>query len=389
MDQQNTERQLKYRRLGFQAVYLAACALEGRCPQGDWTRGLGGLYHFCEFHAISSVVTMALENAWKEAPASESDMKQWRQARDKAIRKNILLNAELQRILAFLESIGCWYMPLKGSLLQFDYPQFGMRQMSDNDILCDPNKSEEIYRFMLDSGYSCELHNQGNHDEFIRQPVYNFEIHRSLFKPETAPELAAYYADIHERSRKDPENAFGYHLSQEDFYIYLTAHAYRHFVVSGIGIRNLMDVYVYLRKHQLELDWAYLEQELTKLGAWDFERWCRRVSFLLFENPALEPEISAADLAMLDAFFASGTFGTEEQLLRKAMEQNVRAGRSKVRFFLERMFPSREMLGIMYPIVRKQKWLVPFVWVYRLFVSLLKRPGRVFREMISFFRKVK
>ena len=387
MDQQTTERQLKYRQLGFRAVYLAACALNGQCPQGDWSQGLEELYRFCKFHSVTAIAAMALEQVWKTAPATEPEMKQWRQARDKAIRKNILLNAERQRILAFLESIGCWYMPLKGSLLQFDYPQFGMRQMGDNDILCDPAKTEEIYRFMLESGYSCELHNQGNHDEFIRQPVYNFEIHRTLFKPETAPELAAYYADIHERSRKDPDNAFGYHLSQEDFYIYLTAHAYRHFVVSGIGIRNLMDVYVYLGKHQQELDWTYLEQELTKLGAWDFERWCRRVSFQLFENPALMPEISAADLAMLDAFFASGTFGTEEQLLRKAMEYNARSGHSRGYFFLQRMFPSGEMLGIMYPVVRGRKWMVPFVWIYRLVISLVRKPGRVIRELKSIFRK--
>ena len=317
MDQKN-ENLIRCRTLGFRAVYLAACALRNQCPQGNWQADLEELYRFCKFHSITSIAAMALEEAWKIAPAEESAMKQWRQTRDKAIRKNILLNAERERILNWMESIGCWYMPLKGSLLQFDYPQFGMRQMGDNDILCDPVKAEEIYRFMLESGYRCEVHNQGNHDQFIRQPVYNFEIHRALFKPETAPEFAAYYADIHERSRKDPNNDYGYHMSPDDFYIYVTAHAYRHYVVSGIGIRNLMDVYVYLEKHGDGLDWDYIQRELTGLGAWDFECWCRRMSKALFGEPNLAPEVSDADLAVLDAFFASGTFGTEEQLLRKA-----------------------------------------------------------------------
>ena len=389
MEQRDTEKQLKYRQLGLRAVYLAACALHDQCPQGDWQQDLESLYRFCKFHSITAIAAMALEKVWRTAPADDNAMKQWRQARDKAIRKNVLLNAERQRIMDWMESIGCWYMPLKGSLLQFDYPQFGMRQMSDNDILCDSTKSEEIYSFMLENGYSCELHNQGNHDEFVRQPVYNFEIHRTLFKPETAPELAAYYADIHQRSRKDPNNGFGYHLRDEDFYIYLTAHAYRHFVVSGIGIRNLMDVYIYLEKHGAGLDWDYIQGELTQLGAWDFECWCRRMSKALFGEPNLAPELSDADLAVLDAFFASGTFGTEEQLLRKAMEANSGKKGNKAGYFLRRVFPSGEMLGVMYPIVRGRPWLVPFVWVYRLVISVFKRPARVLRELKSFFRKYK
>lgn len=381
-----TDNQVHMRKLGMEATYLAGCALHGAVPRCDGM-DLEELYRFCKFHSITAIVTMALEERWKTEPAPAPEMKRWREARDKAIRKNILLNAERERILGFMESIGCWYMPLKGSLLQFDYPKFGMRQMGDNDILCDPEKTEEIYRFMVDSGYSCELHNQGNHDEFIRQPVYNFEIHRALFKPETAPELAAYYADIHQRSIKDAGNSFGYHLSPEDFYIYLTAHAYRHFVVSGIGIRNLMDVYVFLTKYEDALNWDYIRQELEKVDAVDFEDWCRRISKLLFGDPNTEPEIAEADLKVLDAFFASGTFGTEAQLLRKAMEANTGKTGGRGGYFLRRMFPSQELLSVMYPVVKGRKWLVPFVWVYRLIKSLLRRPGRVLRELKSFFRK--
>lgn len=383
-----TEKQINMRKLGMDASYLSCCALHGQIPQRR-SFDLNELYRFCKFHSITAIVTMALEEIWKTQPDEETAMKQWRQARDKAIRKNVLLNAERERILGFMESIGCWYMPLKGSLLQFDYPKFGMRQMGDNDILCDPEKTEEIYQFMMGSGYSCELHNQGNHDEFIRQPVYNFEIHRALFKPETAPELAAYYADIHSRSVKDDGNAYGYHMSREDFYIYLTAHAYRHFVVSGIGIRNLLDVYVFLGKYEEELDWEYVQTELKKVDAADFESWCRRISKVLFGNPDSVPELSDADLDVLDAFFASGTFGTEAQLLRKAMEANTGKAGGRVMYFLRRLFPSQELLGVMYPVVKGRKWLVPFVWVYRLGKSVLRRPGRVLRELKSFFKKAK
>lgn len=376
-----SEKQQKYRQLGLEASYLAACALHGKVVEADDGIDLDMLYRFCKFHSITSIVAMALEEAWKTNPADAEIMKKWRQARDKAIRKNILLNAERERILAHLEAIGCWYMPLKGSLLQFDYPVFGMRQMSDNDILCDSERSEDIRNFMLENGYTCEQFMQGHHDEYNRKPVYNFEIHRRLFKPEEAPVLAAYYEDIHSRSMRDEGKEYGYHLSRSDFYIYITAHALNHFQESGIGIRWLMDVYVFLDKYSRELDREYVDRELNKLGALEFEKWCVRISRGLFAEPVRKISVPDEDMPILDAFFASGSHGTETQLFQKSFAKfSDVTGNSRLRYFLSRLFPSARMLGVTYPIVKKHKWMVPFIWIYRLVRSVIFRPGRVFRE---------
>lgn len=384
-----TDKQLKMRQLGMEASYLAACALHGKAPEGK-VSDPEMLYKFCKFHTITSIVAMALEETWKTTPADEAVMKKWRQDRDKAIRKNILLNAERERILSFLESIGCWYMPLKGSLLQYDYPKFGMRQMSDNDLLVDPEKSAWIRDFMVENGYSCEQFLQGHHDEYNRKPVYNFEIHRSLFRAEEAPLLAEYYDNIRQRCEKDSENGFGYHMSRSDFYIYLMVHAYNHFQESGIGIRHLLDVYVFLSKYEKEMDSAYVHRELEKLGAVKFERWCARMAGVLFSQPCREPDLMEEDLDLLDAFFCSGAHGTEEQLLQKSYEKFAEStGDSRFRYFLHRMFPSQELLGVMYPVVKKHGWAIPFIWIYRLVRSVFSRPGRVFRELGNLLRRRK
>ena len=385
MTQSMEEKQLKMRTFGLQAAYLASCVLHDRIPQPEENMDLEGLYTFCKFHSITAAVAMGLEQVWMTQPAGEDVMKKWRQTRDKAIRKNILLNAERERILGYLDSIGCRYMPLKGSLIQFDYPRFGMRQMGDNDILVDADKSQAIYRFMLDSGYTAAHYNQGNHDEYIRQPIYNIEIHRSLFKMETAPVLAAYYRDVFDRAVKDAGNAQGYHLQDEDFYIYMTAHSYNHFRGSGVGLRHLMDVYVFTFKRP-NLDWDYIEKHLEGLEALDFDRCCRYLSNALFASPTLQPQVEGAMLEALDAFCASGAFGTEEQLFTKALQKHTSPG-GKFKHFIRRIFPPQEMLGIMYPSVRNRKWLVPFVWVYRLIRSVIYRPGRVLREFKFFIRK--
>lgn len=379
-----TEKQLKLRKMGMEASYLAACALHGEAPQLSNEVDLEALYRFCKAHSITSIVAMALEEVWKTNPTGEEIMKKWRQARDKAIRKNILLNAERERILAHLESIGCWYMPLKGILMQFEYPQFGMRQMSDNDILVDPEKSPEIRDFMTANGYECVQFMQGHHDEYNRKPVYNFEIHRSLFKKEEAPELAQYFADIHGRSCRDENKQFGFYLNWSDFYIYMTAHAYNHVQESGIGIRYLMDMYVFHKNHANDLDMGYVEQELRRLNALDFENLSKKLALRLFSDPNQIHTLAEEELELLDAYFSSGAYGTESQLLQKKLDKNVgEGGISRSRYFLRRMFPPVELLGVMYPVVKKHKWLTPFVWVYRLIRTVLIRPGRMLREARS------
>lgn len=369
-----TEKQQKIRRLGMEASYLACCAIHDQVPETA-PENLDELYTFCKFHSITAMVTMALEGIWKSAPAEEAQMQRWRQARDKAIRKNVMLNAERQRICNYLESIGCWYMPLKGSFLQFDYPKFGMRQMSDNDILYDEEKTPEVHDFLTGDGYEVENYLRGNHDEYVKKPVYNMEMHRSLFVKFANPVLAEYYKDIKNRLIKDAGNSYGYHFSPEDFYIFMAAHGYKHYMKGGVGVRTLLDAYVFLEKYSELLDWKYIEKELRSIDAWEYDAECRDLAAKLFSVPAVQVELSSEELDTLDVYFTSGAYGTESHKVQTKLDVLSRSGRSsgKLRYVLVRMFPSFELMKERYRILRKHPWLAPVCYVLRLFSVIFRR----------------
>lgn len=376
-----SEKMQLFRNLGFESCYLAACALRNTVPQLEEELDLEQLYRFCKFHSITAIVAMALESVWKEQPAEPEIMTKWRQARDKAIRKNILLNAERERILAHLEAMGCWYMPLKGSLLQYDYPVFGMRQMSDNDILFDERYQEQVYGFMTADGYEAVHYRQGNHDEYVKKPVYNIEMHKGLFMSSISPELSRYYSDVRRLMRKDADNSFGYHMSQNDSYVYLVAHAYKHYTNSGIGIRNLLDVYVYVSKHEKELDWPYITGELKKMGAGDFEEECRQLGRKLLETPSRTPALTQEENNVLDIYFSSGTFGTGQQTVDKKLE-GARGGLlGKLRYFMKRLFPSVEYMIEMEPDLAQKRWMIPFAYIRRLLRGIFLRQEDIRREI--------
>lgn len=369
--------------LGMDALYLAGCALRGQAPRFDTERDLDELFRFCQFHTVTAIVAMALLPVWPadHAPAARE---QWKQARDQAIRKSLLFNAERQVILDYLEKLGCWHMPLKGSLLQFDYPKLGMRQMTDNDILVDPAMREAIHEFLIGRSYTTGFYLQHEVDTYQKPPVYNFEMHMALFSKLEGEELERYYRDIRDRALKDPDNGWGYHLTDEDFYVYMLAHAYKHLIGGGIGIRNLLDIHVFLNKHG-DMDMDYVNRELEKLGVYEFEQMCRTLCRKLLEGDPHEAELTELERQVMVSFFTSGTFGTDEQRFVKRFRRLQKGGGkitfgTKLKFMFRRLFPPMALLRVDYPDLDRKKWKLPFILLWRA-VRCLLHPAKTLREV--------
>ncbi len=334
------------------AAYLAACAVKGEVPDSGRVSemDLTALYQATERHTLTAVAAMALESAGiRQEP--------FLQAEGKAIRKAAAFDLERADVLAALEEAGIRYMPLKGCILKDHYPRLGMRQMADIDILIDPERREDVQRIMEEKGYTSKLMPHGAHDTYQKPPVFNFEMHRMLFSIRNGEKLYHYFRNIWDRVIKDGDNAFGCHLSPEDFYLHLVAHEYKHYSGGGTGLRSLLDTWVYLRHMGESMDRAYLAGELEKLELTDFEKANRELARKVFEGEAL----TKTEEEMLDYIIASGTYGTEKH---KAENQVTEQGRTG--YLLERAFPPMQVMQAMYPVLDRWPILLPLCWLRRL-----------------------
>lgn len=363
---------------GYDMLYLTACALNGAKPDADRVAGmnLAQLYQMCEFHSMTALVCMALESAGADLP------QEWAQSKAKAIRKNILLDAERANITAFMEKSGIWYMSLKGVILKELYPKMGMRQMADNDILYDAAFQKELQAYMQQSGYEAEMIGKENHDVYLKPPVYNYEMHSALFGEHHREELYQYYADVKDRLVKDEGNGFGYHFTDEDFYLYITAHAYKHYSGGGTGLRTLVDCRVYLRAKGDTMDWQYIERECGKLGIADYEKRTKSLSEKIFRIPectALDEE----ERKMLEYYLFSGTYGTTKHRVENRLQemQTEGGGSVKGRYLLCRLFPPLSFYKVHYPFFYRHKWLLPFGWAYRLIRGGVKKRQLITEEV--------
>ena len=382
-------------RTSEQLLYLMACALQGVSAREEILADadLKQLLIMARKHSVASMVCMALEKTAIFANADEATKKQWIDAKNKAIRKNMLLDAERKIISHELETQGIWYMPLKGSILKDWYPKPGMREMADNDILFDASKRKEVKAIFQGRGYTVKGYNKSNHDEYEKPPIYNFEMHVELYHKiyDTFNEK---YADVKQRLIPDAEVPYRFHFTPEDFYAFVIAHAYKHYSGSGTGIRTLADIYIMNQKLGGTMNWEYVDSELRGMGIFSYERESRELAQKLFGIAELptKANLSEAEQQMLAYYLGASTYGTIENRILNQMQKLQPDGgaitaHTKRKYLLSRIFPGREWCEAYAPTVYKYPVLLPFFWVWRLAVKGVKRRDIAKQELEAIKRE--
>lgn len=371
------------KKAAYDMLYLTACGIHGIVPAPERIKDieLEKLYRMCCLHFVDALVGTTLKKAGIVLT------KAWTDSISKAIRKQILFDAERAEILKFMESRGIWYLPLKGIVLKEFYPAVGMRQMSDNDILFDGRFASDIQSYMTGRGYKPEGVGKGNHDAYCKPPVYNFEMHRSLYGTEHGVKWRSYYENVKERLIKTPDTEYGYCFSDEDFYVYIITHEYKHYSGGGTGLRSLLDVYVYLQAKERQLDFDYIKRECSKLDVAEFEEQGRALCKKIFSQSVAENAeeinniLSVKEKEMLEYYLTSGVYGTTERMMENRVEKfrKETGSNSKLRYLWKRIFPDMNKYREFYPFFYKHKWLLPVGWLYRAVRALVD--GRRRRNM--------
>ena len=319
-------------------------------------------------HSLTALLFKALQDT--NSKVEEGVLKKLEEHYFLVLRKAILFDKERKELYDYLSTNQIDYLPLKGIILKDYYFDPYTREFADNDILFDGSKDKLVKDFFTNKDYIVELFRKSNHDVYIKKPFYNFEMHRALFG-ETGDNKKniVYFKDY--LSKAHIKENYEHELGKEDFYIYFTAHTYKHFHVSGCGIRTLIDYYLFL-KNNSDLDFTYINQELEKLDLLDFSNQIKTLAIKLFDD---EP-IDEKETEMLLYIASSGTYGTVDHYVAKGVKAKGKFG-----FLMSRVFPPYRFYKGAYPWAYYCPILIPIAWLCRFFRILFKSPGRAMGEI--------
>lgn len=349
--------------------------------------------------------------AWFGAKTCEdvpSDLRQqWENEAQMTLFRRVRFDAEREQVFAALAQAGLSYLPMKGALLANYYPRPEMRSMADNDFLygfvepaaeggfrvagetdAQRDASVErgvrtIERVMRELGYTAKSLRAGNHESFEKQPIFNFEPHRRLMSPSSP--LAAYYENPWSRAIQDESDPYLFRFSDEDEYVYVMAHAFKHFDAAGCGIRFVVDTRVFLDTKGMGMNWDYTFAELQRAGLFEFEAKVRALADAAFGGACALQPLPDAEADLLRYLLGSGTYGNSARMVKNRLDKqkaqhegNLAAAK---RGYLRERLTNTESIGYLFPHASKIAPLRPALQLARYARGVVRNPKKLANEI--------
>lgn len=288
----------------------------------------------------------------------------------------------LDSISAAFNNANLPFFTVKGLDVAALYPIPALRTMGDCDILVHPLDKTRAHEIMLSLGF--QLHQQEDMEWIYYKNGLEFEIHDRLLYDEAVnsqvskdfTELAWDYTSG-DGCRKQLD--WNFHL------VFLLLHLKKHLLNSGAGLRQFMDLAVVVQK--CNLDWSWLEETLEKLELLDFTKVCFTLceKWFVVQMPLRAELTEAFYESATEKIFANGVFGFEDESNKENHNLNQIRKAGKIKTIIGRIFPPYKSVYYVphYAFVQGKPWLLPVVWVYRLFRSLIYGKGADGVKLIS------
>ena len=280
---------------------------------------------------------------------------------------------EINNLFKVFEESKIDYMPLKGTLLKKIYPKSEMRIMSDADILIRTEQHDSIRPIMLDLGYEEKI--ESNHEFVWEKKDIVIELHKRLI-PSYNKDYYNYYGDGWRLGRPISKDSTRYEMSAEDEMIYNFTHYAKHYRDAGVGIKHIVDLWVYKINKQ-KLDNEYILSELKKLQLDKFYKNTMDTLEMWFNGGETNEQVEF----ITQIIFGSGVYGTHEAHLLSAAVKTTKtlgsARKTKLKRLIDTIFLPYSSMVNRYEVLKKAPVLLPFMWVVRWFEAIFIRKGSI------------
>lgn len=330
----------------------------------DWD----GMYTLTEYHSLTNLIAYAIDNTVPEEVADR-----FSKHSSLAFARYMKYDYETKEICRIFEEKKIPYMLLKGFIMKDYYPSPEMRTMCDVDILVKPEDLDAIETIMTERGYTKLKLERDDEVTYQKKPLLSYEMHVQLVS-KSHRKIFDYYGNGWQLAKKDTD--YGYKMSDEDFFVFLIAHFAKHYRTAGVGVRPVIDIWLYLKKFRNKLDWSYIDKELDKLEMKEFAYNLFKLSDYWFEGANAEKKIADMSSYVL----TSGIYGNVVNDGRTKKLRNEAKNNAFTKYFKAVFLDYNSMVG-MFPNIKKCPLLIVYYWIKRLVVKIFDGSGTRYMEI--------
>ncbi len=291
--------------------------------------------------------------------------------------------AALERLYRALVEAGIRPLIFKGIVCRTVYPHGDYRLSCDEDILVSPDEFRRAGEVFQSLGF--ERYDPSENEDFNfvitwldRGSALNVELHRSLFEEssDAVGDMCGFFTSAYER-RESYTSADGFEfcsLNPHDHMLLLIFHAYKHFIHSGFGLRQICDIGMWAKAYSEKINWDELYRQCASVHAAPFAVAVFRIAMKYLHIELDIPKRWSCEkideLPMLKDLLSGGVYGATNgsrlhsgTIMFKMVEANRR---NEKRSFVRTVFPKLSYMKQKYPLLEKYPVLLPAMWCARI-----------------------
>ena len=294
---------------------------------------------------------------------------------------------EFIEIYRALRAAGACPIVIKGIICRNLYPKPDLRMSGDEDILIRPKEFELCDRVFKEHGLlraepGADVQSAFEITYYRPGSMIYIELHKSLFPPEQNAfgNLNSYFEDCHKRAVS--VNIQGEEIltmAPDDHLFYLICHAFKHFIHSGVGIRQTADICMFAEKYGENIAWGILLEKCRKINADIFAAAIFKTGekYLGFDTSKAcisggWGDIDVDETAFLEDILDSGVYGNSSMSRKHSGSITLNAVASKKTgkkriSLVHTVFPPASELKGRFSYLEKYTVLLPIAWAARLF----------------------
>lgn len=349
---------------------------------GQWRE----LFGLAETH---HVLPLIYEAVYRSPAAGQADPRLMMDYKWKTVQLTSLQALKTENFLCLMESLnrqGVYPITVKGIICRNLYPKPDCRISGDEDILIPKEQFHKCHQVLTESGLKVADESQDTEKEYevsytARKGTLYIELHKSLFPPESNA-----YGDFNRFFEQADEHCVEIEtegrrvrtLGHTDHFFYLICHAFKHFLHSGFGIRQVCDIILYASRYGSEIDWNRVLGQCREIHGEYFTAALFQIGekYLDFhaDSAGIPKEWQAMkvdETMMLEDLLSAGIYGygSKSRMHSSNITLNTAADQWHGRHssnILKALFPSAGEMEKKCSYLRKHKWLLPAAWITRI-----------------------
>lgn len=354
-------------------IYLLRCYLKEELPKPNIDVDINEVVRLSDIHKVAGIISVQIKKLPAEYQPTGQTFDFVKQVLGKTIRNYQHIEIGNQKLISLFNQNNIDHLIVKGADVRNYYPNAELRTSGDTDIIVKKDQFEEAGQLLINNGWSIKSQTGTEHNLIYNSHLYEIKDHFDQYNEQSDTLFCNPFDD-----EMSTHNDCTYYLKPLYHLVYLIYHFLEHLKSGGAGVRQLMDICVFINKFDINIDeliskMSYIGLEKSTYVVLEL---CKR---LFDTNISINNDIDEELInKVTELILTGGVFGYENykigsKNLAKAISNSENTKFVKLKAFLNLLFPPNEYFYKYFPYARNNHFLLPIAYIQRFFKAVFKR----------------